>query len=331
MTAVNGVTWTEEDIWQPGLKKQGGVYAIEMTSYDNPMNSSEIIDEIKSHCFDAVEIAIRIYGKRQARGGLVLKTFSVKDMIEPFELPESCDLIVAIDPHPVTPHAVLFAWVDYDGLYHSIIDEKPNIYFVSGFFKTGHIPGLVSLIREREKLLGRSHDICLCDPSAWNENQKDRYEKSVADQLLEEDLVPLKGSKDLSGGILKMNEMFAVEMSYDGEQTKTREHPQAFIFQDEFVLQPRRDDSIQRLKWEFLNWRWPNPNQNMNMGNRIRRPIDRDDHMAECARRICEFVYDSRVEPLPMDPDWMTKKVRLGNGAVVDFSNAVTNELEVGL
>lgn len=74
-TGVEGVTWSDEAIWVPGLRgDHPSIYAIEMTTYDNPTITDAAINEIKSLCSTEQEVQIRIYGKRVRKGGLVYET-----------------------------------------------------------------------------------------------------------------------------------------------------------------------------------------------------------------------------------------------------------------
>jgi len=71
-TGVEGVTWSDEVIWEPGLRGDDPrIYAMEMSTYDNPTVSDEMINLIKSLCTTEEDVEIRIFGKRVRKGGNV--------------------------------------------------------------------------------------------------------------------------------------------------------------------------------------------------------------------------------------------------------------------
>lgn len=287
MTAEQGVTWTEDQIFTPGEQGHPDIFVMEMSTYENPINSKAVVEKIKAQCLDEAEVQIRIYGKRANRGGNVFKTYKQEKpwVIEPFAIPADEGMLLAsIDPHPQIPHAVAWMWVDFNGIYHPLYNGKPNLYIVAEMFEPGHIPYLTSMMRLKEHDLGRAHDLCMCDPSAWNKHQADEHSKSVFEQLTDNGVYPIKGSKDLAGGIIKMNEMFALDMDAEGT---TRDHPQLMIF-----------NTCDRFLWELKNYRWqPPPRTRQGEGRSPKqKPVDKDDHLVEAVRRMCEYVYDGELE-----------------------------------
>jgi len=50
-------------------KPDGGIFAMEMTIWDNPKISSEAIEGVKAECTDDLDVQVRLYGKRVLRGG----------------------------------------------------------------------------------------------------------------------------------------------------------------------------------------------------------------------------------------------------------------------
>jgi hypothetical protein len=291
-TAVNGVTWTEKAIWIPGESGNKHIYTIEMSTYDNPVNTKEIIDKIKDRCRDQTEIDIRIFGKRTLRGGHVYKMYKEADpyIIEPFIIPESGYLIMAVDTHPNTPHAVLWIWVDEDGEVGEgfktlpLIDNKPNLYEVAALFENGNIQELKRMIRVVEQsnkyLNERGHDVFLLEPGAWSKDQMSN-EKSVKEQFEEDDgMFPEKGSKDLTGGIFKVQEML----------TLNKNKPRLMTFK-------YFDAGIDYLLYEKKSYHFPDPRRAIKLGRNIsNKPVDKDDHMMENERRICEYIYDDCLD-----------------------------------
>ena len=301
-TAVNGVTWTENEIWLKGEKGDPDFYTIEMSTYDNPVNTPEIIDKIKRQCRDEVDVAIRIHGKRTLRGGHVYKMYREEYpwLIDPFEVPKDKGfLIMAVDTHPAIPHAVLWIWVDYDGYRHPLVDEKPNLYEVACLFENGTIPQLSQFIRAEEQnnpyLNGRSHDICIADPSAWNESQTDVNKRSLYEQFVDNGIFAIKGSKRLTskveteGGIYKVGELLTLEEGYN--------HPRLMTFRY-YPEEKNRNKRMDYLLFEKRSYHFPDPRKAIQLGKtQPQKPVDKDDHMMENERRIVEYVWDHDVDP----------------------------------
>ena len=301
-TAVNGVTWTENEIWKPAETGDPDIFMIEMSTYDNPVNTPEIIDKIKRQCRDEVDIAIRLHGKRTLRGGHVYKMYREEYpwVIEPFKIhKERGYLIVAVDTHPAVPHAVLWIWVDYGPEpRHDLIDEKPNLYEVAAVFEHGTIPQLCQLIRAEEKnnkwLNGRQHQVCILDPSAWNQDQTKNIEKSVYEQFVDNDIHPIRGSKKLTGsvktegGLYKVGELLSIEEDRDHPRLMTMRY-----YPEDKLIKKRMD----YLLFEKSSYHFPDPRKALQLGKtQSQKPVDKDDHMMENERRIVEDVWDHQIE-----------------------------------
>lgn len=320
-TAINGVTWTEDDIFQEAEwvedyikdmiernvlhEPQSNIFAMEMTIWENPMNTDEAIEEVKVLCKDDIDVQIRLYGKRVLRGGQVF--YMARDeypwVIPRFKLPENGALIMAIDPHPKIEHAVLWIWVDYEGRVQiddnkytpELINGKPNLFEVAESFKHGTVPQLAKDIENVEEMLGRRHDFALCDSMAWVTDQA-RNEKSIVAQLNDEGIYPDKGSKDLDGGIIKTQELLTKE---DMFRINVYEHPRLMTFED-----------LERVRWEGKNYRWKTrKGKHKEDMSEPQKPVDKDDHMMENRRRICEYVVDYEAEVL----EFTNKPARMTN------------------
>ena len=315
-TAINGVTWTEEHIFDRANESDSNVYAIEMTSYDNPINTKAMIDEIKAECRDEVDVQIRIYGKRVLRGGGVY-TMAREEapwVLPRFPLPEEGTLIMAIDPHPKIEHAVLWIWVDYDGgiplendmKTPELNGDKPNMFEVGELFRHGDIPELAHMISEYEdEILGRRHDLCICDPAAWVEDQT-KIQRPMAELLEDEGILPIKGSKKKAGGILKVKEVLSVADIFG---IKEITHPRLMAF-----------DDLKRLLWERKNYRWKNRRGKGSEDlSEPQEPVDRDDHMMENERRIVEYVLDYPAEIIEIKDKPPRMVNYKGNPIDIDF------------
>lgn len=340
MTAERGITWSQKAIWEKGLtQKDQQIYAEELSTYDNPTNTQEAIDRIKLTCTSDEAIEIKIYGKGTPRGGRVYEV--AKDthpwIIEPFQIPEQSGyLIRAIDPHGKLPHAVLWIWVDYDGLFHPLsyvpdadgeMKQVPNLYEVAEVFEPCNIPTLAAFIREKETYeLGRKADFELCDPSAWNTDQNNP--KTVADQLVEAGLMVTPASKDRTSGIIRVKDMlslsFGKELPEDKEKSVIirRDFPQIMCF-----------DTLENLRNERKKYRWKQPRMKFKEDVAIpQKPVDKDDHFMENEYRIALFVIDGELDLVKMPEEqfeWekMQKSPVIINGNKMDVDFKEENHL----
>jgi len=322
MTAVDGITWSEEEIWRPGEEGHKNVYTMEMSTYENPVNTKAVVENIKSMCIDKTEVDIRIYGKRKRRGGLVYKM--AKDeypwIIPRFKIPDDGYIVCCVDPHPRVEHAALWLWVDYEGVNHELIDGKPNIYEVAELFEHGTIPELKNKMDIVETMLGRKHDYMLCDPSGWIKDQSKQNDRSTFEQFNDVGVFPLKGSKDLPGGILKVAELLNIHIDKLGN-----ERPRLFCFED-----------LSRLRWERKNYHWPEWKGKLkDSKNPLNRPVDKDDHMMENERRGAVFVDESDFELIeaPTEREMIEQEKRRlfnakGDEIDVNFEEDELEELE---
>lgn len=176
-------------------------FAVKATIYDNPYISDEAIARFYDELTED-ERQCRIMGIPLELSGLVYKEFSYDKHVlssvplnwRDYHLPaQNCILDVRIDPHPQTPHAVLFLatgenqvpivcheiWSACDA--HSLADSINTYIRSTGCF--------VNSIK--------------CDPAAWVPDSITR-QASVADAFAERGLFVGKASKDKSNGILNL-------------------------------------------------------------------------------------------------------------------------------
>jgi phage terminase large subunit-like protein len=309
MTAVRGITWTKDEIWDRYDKEEWSkdhvdkrIYAIKMRTGENPVNTAEMVQKISEMCLDDDERAIRLDGEFTARGGLVFREFKDRYpwVVKPFEIPERGLLIQSVDPHDSTPHGVVWLWVDYDGdKDFPVVGNRPNVFVIAELFQHATIEDLSEDIKMIESRWNREADVRLCDPSAWNESQKDTISKSTFQLFADSGLYMIKGSKDMTGG----NRKVRIELKVDDEKV---ERPRLFIF-----------DTCKGLRWEMLKYRYPDL-RGVSKDNRKQpdRPIDKDDHRVECMRRAVEYVVDGNVSIGDMEE---TPHLRY-QGQVIEFA-----------
>ena len=164
--------------------------------YDNPYLSQEAIEDFLNTLTEE-ERACRISGLPLYLAGLVYKEFQHEKHVMQ-ELPPGwkaydsppLDYTIdfSIDPHPRTPHAVLFA----------ATSKKGKSYIYDEIFMNGTAESLAKEILPR--LVGRNVNTRIMDPSAFVEDQRN---KSVfASDLLQHGVFGVeKAPKDLNRGI----------------------------------------------------------------------------------------------------------------------------------
>lgn len=309
-TAVEGVSWSEEEIFVPAEKGSDDIFFIEMSTYDNPVISDEAVNKVLALCRTQADKDIRIFGKRIRRGGTVYDM--AKDelpwIIPKFDIPKDEGvLIIGIDTHPKVEHAVLFIWIDYKGdidVGHGyrtfkLINGEPNLYEVAEIFINADLPLLVHKIREMEKTLGRKHDFAVLEPAAWNTDQFKPEEKVIAEQMQDLGILAFRGSKKKRGGIEYVKSFLSIQ---DFVNNTVLEHPRLMTFDKMERITPEKNGiMIERTRWERVNYHYPHRTGKLGENMKIvEDPVDKDDHMMENERRIVEFFFDRNYELLEL-------------------------------
>ena len=306
----------------PELLKIKEYYCIKLKTLENPIATHDSVEAIRAMCLSKEEEEIRLNGEFTARGGYVFKTFKNMEpwIIKPFELPDSGILLFSTDPHAATPHGNSWLWVDYQGeievklksggmwktpqLSHDDGIPKPNMFVCAEIFMGGTIEELSDSIKLREMELFEPY-IRLCDPSAWDEDQKDTNTKTRASLFEEQGMYVIKGSKDMKGGIDKMNIEFMLREGV----------PRLMIFED-----------CRRLRFEMVNYRYPALRGILrDEKKQSDKPIDKDDHVIEATRRMVEYVVNGEVEIM----DQSEMPVFTSSGSVLDINWDVDESSEV--
>jgi hypothetical protein len=252
----NGFAWFTltalREPWITDAFDAGGIFdgissVIEGTIYDNKYLSKEAIRDYELTLTED-EKECRLFGKPLHKAGLVYKSFQQdkhvlttlplgwRSWVEP---PVDWSYYLYIDPHPHTPHMVLFLTVDPFG----------RKYYFADIFEKCLISQLVAKIRQ---MLGPRRVVRVrCDPIAFIEDPVDG--NNMAAEFWRCGLAVEKSSKDLSRGILRVNEAL---QSKDGWPL--------------FTLECRRS------LWEIKRYHWDEEKG---------KPVDKDDHAMECLYR----------------------------------------------
>ena len=336
-TAIEGVTWTEEAIFEKGENGDPNIYVFEMSSYENPWNTEDVVKRLLEQCMDETDVDIRIHGKRKRRGGKVYPMCKdTKPWIIPsFEIPKLKGLLVmAIDPHPQIENAILWTWVDYEGIFHDLIEGKPNLYNVAEIFEHGNVKAMNYYIELTEANLGRKHDYVVCDPSAWNVDQNKPEERSLADQYGDFGIYVQKGSKDRTANIIRVGGLLTLwhERMPVSEMARAKGNPD-IILRDYPDARPQlfTFEELRVLRQERRNWHYPVYRRAaLAEHNQIKpKPVDKDDHLLECEGRIGAFVDDFNEQELITMPAEDHRTYTNSKGEVLDISFDDNEDLNI--
>lgn len=186
----------------------GKKWAITGSPYDNPHLSPDDIQEFEDQLTDD-EKECRIHGIPLALSGLVYKEFDPSRHIyydtpigwkNPIDPPKNYSVVVSIDPHPSTPHAVLFAATAPSG----------EVFFYREIFRKCLIRDLCNEIKGITH--GRFVVQTMCDPLAYIDNPIDGTR--MADEFYRNGVRVVKAVKDLDRGILVGREMLTSRKVY---------------------------------------------------------------------------------------------------------------------
>lgn len=234
----------------------GSKWVITGSSRDNPYNSKEGMDAYFEG-LDAKTRMCRENGVPLGSTGIVYSEFDYAEHVYDFcpigwqnktTPPASYTIRAAIDPHPSTPHAVLFAATAPTG----------EVFFYSEYFEP---VDLATLSQEIIKTLNnRVPEILLLDPIAFINNPVDNT--TMAQKIEESGLVVCKAPKDLTRGILQVKQALKERI-----HTPRGAHPRLLFSAD-----------LLETLWEFERYMWDPKHAN--------KPIDKDDHMMENLYRL---------------------------------------------
>jgi hypothetical protein len=189
--------WINDLFFPQDGTKRDSIWAEVGNTHDNPYLSAEAIAEYESS-LNEDERECRIRGIPLELSGLVYKEFTQRHILEKLPSgwlswdnpPADHVIYAAIDPHPQTPHAVLFVAVGPFGLpiaYDEIFMHMPADDLADAVIA---------------KLRGREHLITKCDPIAWIEDPISF--SCMANHFIARGLMVEKASKAKEFGILNM-------------------------------------------------------------------------------------------------------------------------------
>ena len=248
--------WVSSEIWAKREDSGSGVEGFIFDIRDNigyGLTEEAVLEFEKKLTEEEKESRLR--GRFMHLTGLVYKEFSYKmHVVDPFEIPEDWAVYVAIDPHPRTPHAVLFLAVDPHGTKY-VTDE---------LFRACLISELAEMIRA--KLGSRRPRSVLIDPSATAPNPISGV--TMQTEFTKHKIYAIPGSKELGAGIQRVKR--ALKPVMEGGA------PELYIF-----------STCKETIYEFNNYIWDEWRGRERQKREAKnRPRDKDDHMMENLYRL---------------------------------------------
>lgn len=248
--------WIKNEIWDKQMNKKydidGFIFDI-MDNVGHGLTKKEVasFSQLLTH----EEKEARLRGKFMHLSGLVYKEFHYqKHVVKPFDIPDDWPVYIAIDPHPRTPHAVMFMAVDSNGTKY-IYDE---------IFKQCLINDLAAYIRA--KLGDRKPKSVLIDPAASAPNPVTGV--TIQLEFSQYGIYTIPASKDLSAGIQRVKKALTPPM--EGAE------PEIYVF-----------DNCRTTIDEFNNYVWDEwRGKDKAQRSPKNKPKDKDDHMMENLYRL---------------------------------------------
>ena len=200
----------------------------------------------------------------------------------------------------------------------------PNLYNVAEVFEHGSIQEMKYYIDLTEAKLGRKHDYALCDPMAWNPDQRKPEEKLFADQLSDIGVFVQKGSKKRADNILRVSDLLTLhhkDMPVS-EIARAKGNPDMIL-----KLYPEAKprlftfSDLARTRYERRNWHFPvYKGAAVAEHDKIKaKPVDKDDHMMENEGRCAAFIEDFNPDDLIQLPTEDEKTYVNEKGDVIDI------------
>lgn len=261
--------------------QQGSRWAIQGATRDNTFLTEEAIAEFEA-TLTKDERECRLKGLPLEMSGLIYKDFDwdrhvlqqvpfgwrsyaepPRSRVTPAGLISGYTVYVAIDPHPQTPHAVLFC----------AVSPENYKFFWREIFEHTVISHLSSRIIDT--YAGYYVADVLCDPLAYINDPITGT--NIADEFANNGIVVTKSTKDLSTGILRVQEELRKE--------------------NNLFFSPELEETL----WEIERYVWD---------EKTNKPVDENDHMMENLYRLIlrrpvfidqATIHNRPVEDMVMD------------------------------
>lgn len=235
------------------------IWCLTVDTRDNPHLNEAAIKEFEDKLTDE-EKETRVHGKFLHLQGLVFPEFDKLTHVIPSFEPDPGDTVfVSIDTHPRTEQALVFVSVD----------KRGNIFQCHESFSHGTPEAVADRIIDFHKTVHKVEQ-AIIEPGSKGDKNRGESTYEIIHRRLSAQGIPLDlGSKDLSGGILQMKDALR---SRNGLAS-------LFI-----------SERCTRTLWELARYTWKDwKNAGSSDKGEMNKPVDKDDHMIECLRRLVQL------------------------------------------
>lgn len=265
-TPLHGLTWLYDNLYDNPEAIPPAVEHWHVRTDENPYISKEEIEAVKANPAMRGNIEAALYGEFIPKSGLVFKSFSDKNVIDPIKVNNDYMILLGIDPHDRNPWGIPFIAFNRENEY-IIYDE---------ILQAGTVPELAGEIKK--KLNGRIPQLCVMDTSG-NVVQATSG-KSYKEMLMPYGLYCQDADKRVSEGILEVNSLLDQGKDKEGKAKR----PKLFVTKN--CVNTLRQ--VRHIIWE--DWA-----RNRNQRDPKERILKRDDHLWDAIRYVCmiPLVYRS--------------------------------------
>lgn len=216
-------------------------WVITGSSYDNPFVPKAEIENFAGELTEN-EIQTRIMGVPAAFSGLIYKNFKHEEHIYrdtpagwdgPQQPPKDYTIRVLIDPHPKTPHAVLYFATSPLGY----------TYIYQELFRACLIGELAEIIHAQTE--GYSVEDYIVDPIAFVENPNTGA--CMADEFYAHNLYCIPAPKDLGYGLIKTEQALGQKDKHGFPMIRVNENCEEFLYEiDRYIWQNKKEKPVDR-------------------------------------------------------------------------------------
>jgi phage terminase large subunit-like protein len=257
MTAVDGQTWSYDDLYVPGLGIDGprdpSIHVTQVAMDENPFLSDEEIAKFLSGLSEEDQAA-RVRGDYAATGGLIFKNFSRELLVVPPRRPPAEWPIYASMDHGLNAPT---AW-----LWHAVGPQGQILTFHEEYAAELTVPSWADRVLRYESELRRTPEYRVGDPSIRNRQQANGAIVSIQGEYLKHGVIIMLGSNDVPAGINRLRRY----LERPGMWQITADCTQ-------LVRQMHR-----------YRWRSPISTRTKDRTNPYEEPIKKDDHAVDATR-----------------------------------------------
>jgi phage terminase large subunit-like protein len=265
MTPVEGITWTEKDLYLKGLENpDGSIGVIEIDTTENPHLTAAAIERVMGE-LSPEERKARQRGEYISVGGKIFKMFDESvHVVDYFVPPKDWEWYVSFDHGYNNPTAIL---------WHAVSPENKAVTFAEHYQSEWTVDQHAERYWEMVKEFGREPDFIVGDPAI---NQRNGVTgTSIKQEYADQGIYIADGNNDVLSGVNRM----ARYLNTVGEDGKPLWTITA---------------NCVKLIWEIKKLRWATFQSKKSQfeNNKQEKIHKKDDHAADSARYFFSFMPD---------------------------------------